>query len=399
MSRHGRLRMWQSLRGVSDSSGLGDWHAADVAPPSLAQLTLYFLHLGATGFGGPIALAGRMQRTLVDERRWFSRRDFLDGLALAQLAPGPLAAQLAMYLGAVNYGAIGATIVGAAFVLPSFAIVWLLAAAYVRFGGMTWLGSAFYGVGAAVIAIIARAAWKLASTTLRRSPLLWTIWSVMAIVTAFSGREIIWLFLAAGFAPLVAQWLRRPRVTATMFVLLPALIDAQALRLFLFFAKAGAFVFGSGLAVVPFLYGEVVQRYHWLSDRQFLDAVAVAMITPGPVVITASFIGYLVAREPGMIAASIGVFLPAWLIVLAFAKRFRAVSHRPSVRLFVDGVTAAASGAMAGAVFLLGRRALIDVPTVAIALAALLLPLRWKRLGDVTLIAAAAIAGLLLKGT
>jgi chromate transporter len=391
--------MWQSLRGVSDSSGLGDWHAADVAPPSLAQLTLYFLHLGATGFGGPIALAGRMQRTLVDERRWFSRRDFLDGLALAQLAPGPLAAQLAMYLGAVNYGAIGATIVGAAFVLPSFAIVWLLAAAYVRFGGMTWLGSAFYGVGAAVIAIIARAAWKLASTTLRRSPLLWTIWSVMAIVTAFSGREIIWLFLAAGFAPLVAQWLRRPRVTATMFVLLPALIDAQALRLFLFFAKAGAFVFGSGLAVVPFLYGEVVQRYHWLSDRQFLDAVAVAMITPGPVVITASFIGYLVAREPGMIAASIGVFLPAWLIVLAFAKRFRAVSHRPSVRLFVDGVTAAASGAMAGAVFLLGRRALIDVPTVAIALAALLLPLRWKRLGDVTLIAAAAIAGLLLKGT
>jgi chromate transporter len=371
----------------------------DVALPSLAQLTLYFLHLGATGFGGPIALAGRMQRTLVDERRWFSRRDFLDGLALAQLAPGPLAAQLAMYLGAVNYGAIGATIVGAAFVLPSFAIVWLLAAAYVRFGGMTWLGSAFYGVGAAVIAIIARAAWKLASTTLRRSPLLWTIWSVMAIVTAFSGREIVWLFLAAGFAPLVAQWLRRPRATATMFVLLPALISAEALRLFLFFAKAGAFVFGSGLAVVPFLYGEVVQRYHWLSDRQFLDAVAVAMITPGPVVITASFIGYLVAREPGMIAASIGVFLPAWLIVLAFAKRFRAVSHRPSVRLFVDGVTAAASGAMAGAVFLLGRRALIDIPTVAIALAALLLPLRWKRLGDVAVIAAAAIAGLLLKGT
>jgi chromate transporter len=372
---------------------------ADVAPPSLAQLTLYFLHLGATGFGGPIALAGRMQRSLVDERRWFSRRDYLDGLALAQLAPGPLAAQLAMYLGAVNYGAIGATIVGAAFVLPSFAIVWLLAAAYVRFGGMTWLGSAFYGVGAAVIAIIARAAWKLASTTLRRSALLWTIWSVMAIVTAFSGREIVWLFLAAGFAPLVVQWIRRPRATAAMFVLLPALISAEALRLFLFFAKAGAFVFGSGLAVVPFLYGEVVQRYHWLSDRQFLDAVAVAMITPGPVVITASFIGYLVAREPGMIAASIGVFLPAWLIVLAFAKRFRAVSHRPSVRLFVDGVTAAASGAMAGAVFLLGRRALIDLPTVAIALAAFLLPLRWKRLGDVIVIAAAAIAGLLLKGT
>ena len=366
-------------------------------PPTLSQLTRYFLHLGATGFGGPIALAGRMQRTLVDERRWFSRRDFLDGLALAQLAPGPLAAQLAMYLGTINFGALGATIVGTAFVLPSFAIVWIVAAAYVRFGGMTWIGSAFYGVGAAVIAIIARAAWKLAATTLRRNPLLWTIWIVMAVVTAWSEREIVWLFIAAGFAPLIAHWLRRPRTTVVLFALVPALLSPEATRLFLFFAKAGAFVFGSGLAIVPFLYGEVVQRYQWLTDRQFLDAVAVAMITPGPVVITASFIGYLVARAPGMIAASIGVFLP-WLIVLVFAKRFRAVSGRPSVRMFVDGVTAAASGAMAGAVFLLGHRALIDIPTIAIALLAFLLPLRWKRIDDIALIAAAAIAGLLLKG-
>jgi len=370
----------------------------EVTPPTLAQLTRYFLRLGATGFGGPIALAGRMQRTLVDERRWFSRRDFLDGLALAQLAPGPLAAQLAMYLGAINFGALGATIVGTAFVLPSFAIVWIVAALYVRFGGMTWIGSAFYGVGAAVIAIIARAAWKLAATTLRRDPLLIAIWCAMAIVTAWSSREIVWLFVAAGFAPLIAHWLRRPRATAFAFALMPALLSSEAARLFLFFAKAGAFVFGSGLAIVPFLYGEVVQRYHWLTDRQFLDAVAVAMITPGPVVITASFIGYLVARAPGMIAASIGVFLPAWLIVLIFAKRFRAVSGRPSVRMFVDGVTAAASGAMAGAVFLLGRRALIDIPTIAIALLAFMLPLRWKRIDDIALIAVAGIAGMLLKG-
>jgi chromate transporter len=372
--------------------------AGDVAPATLAQLTLYFLHLGATGFGGPIALAGRMQRTLVDERRWFSRRDFLDGLALAQLAPGPLAAQLAMYLGSVNYGALGATLIGAAFVLPSFAIVWIVAAAYVRFGGLPWIGCAFYGVGAAVIAIIARAAWKLAATTLRRNALLWIIWSVLAIATAWSGREIIWLFVVAGVTPLVIHLARRPRATVAAFALVPAFMGAETMRLFVFFAKAGVFVFGSGLAIVPFLYGEVVQRYHWLSDRQFLDAVAVAMITPGPVVITASFIGYLVARESGMIAASIGVFLPAWLIVLAFAKRFRAISQRPGVRLFVDGVTAAASGAMAGAVFLLGRRALIDGPTIVIAISAFVLPLRWKALGDVSIIAAAAIAGLLLKG-
>ena len=353
---------------------------------TLTQLALYFLRLGTTGFGGPIALVGRMERDLVAERAWFEKQEYLDGLALSQLAPGPLAAQLAMYLGYLRGGAFGATLIGVAFVLPSFLMVWALAAAYVRFGGMSWIGAAFYGVGAAVIAVIVRAAWKLAKTTLGRDALLWSIWFVVTVVTAMTEREIIWLIAIGGVVPVL--WKLKPRAVAAVVV--------PPMSLLLFFAKAGVIVFGSGLAIVPYLYGECVQHHHWLTDRQFLDAVAVAMITPGPVVITASFIGYLIVREWGMLAATIGVFAPAWLIVLIAAKRFRAAASREMVRAFVGGVTAAASGAMAGAVYVLGRRAITDWWTVAIALVTLLILLRWK-VPEIALIACAAAIGVALR--
>jgi chromate transporter len=372
----------------------------EILPPALPRLAAYFLQLGTTGFGGPIALAGRMERDLVEQRRWFARRDFLDGLALAQLAPGPLAAQLAMYLGFLQSGAFGATVIGAAFVLPSFLMVWALAAAYVRFGGMAWIGAAFYGVGAAVMAVIVRAAWKLARATLTRDPLLWSIWGVMTAVTAITQREIVWLFLIAGVVPALLSVRRARRATPADPAgapLIVAIVATPATSLFVFFLKAGVVVFGSGLAIVPFLYGEVVQRYHWLTDRQFLDAVAVAMITPGPVVITASFIGYLIARESGMVAATIGVFAPAWIIVLIAARRFREIAARTGVRAFVGGVTAAASGAMAGAAFVIGRRAILDVWTALIAVAALAILLRW-RVPEIALIACAAMAGIALRG-
>jgi chromate transporter len=351
--------------------------------PSLARLALYFAKLGTTGFGGPIALAARMQKTLVDERQWFSRQDFLDGLALAQLSPGPLAAQLAMYLGAINRGVIGATVIGAAFILPSLLMVWAAAFAYVRVGGLPWIGAAFYGVGAAVIAIIVRSAWKLAKTTLTNDVLLWSIAAAMAIVTVITGREIVWLFFAVGFLPLIKTRVR-------------ALLAVPILEILWFFAKAGAFVFGSGLAIVPFLYGEVVQGRHWLTDRQFLDAVAVAMITPGPVVISVAFIGYLVAREPGMTAAAIGVFVPAYLVVITTAHRFRAIAQKQGVRAFVSGVTAAATGAMTGAAIVLGRRAIIDIPTTVIALITFAVLIKTK-ISDLWLIGASAIVGVLLR--
>src|SRR5690348_13898747 len=174
-------------------------------PVSLVSLAAYFLRLGTVGFGGPIALAGYMQRDLVDTRRWISREDYLEGLALAQLAPGPLAAQLAMYLGYIQAGFLGATVVGFAFIVPSFLMVLALAAAYVTYGGLSWVQAVFYGIGAAVIAIILKSAVRLARLTLRKDKLLWTIFTVLAVSTALTEREVIWLFLLGGLVAFVVK--------------------------------------------------------------------------------------------------------------------------------------------------------------------------------------------------
>jgi chromate transporter len=366
----------------------------------MQPLILYFLRLGTFGFGGPIALAGAMQRDLVEERKWFSPEQYIRSLALAQLAPGPLAAQLAMALGWVRAGWLGATAVGVAFVLPSFVMVLALSAVYVRFHGLAGMQAAFYGVGAAVIAIIARSALKLTKMTLARDVLLWTIFAVAAIVTAWTEREIIWLFLISG---LVAAGFRARRSGAqTLSVIAPWLVagahgvavPATLWRIVLYFSEAGAFVFGSGLAVVPFLYGGVVERFHWLTQREFVDAVAVAMITPGPVVITVGFIGYLVAGPLGATLAALGVFLPCWLVVIVVAPWYERLARYEGVAGFVAGITAAATGAIVGAVFILGRRSIVDLPTLAIALltlAALTLPRR--KIPEPLLIALAAGAG------
>jgi len=367
---------------------------------------LYFLRLGAFGFGGPIALAGFMQRDLVEERRWISREDYMDGLALSQLAPGPLAAQLAIYLGYVRGGIPGATVVAMLFVLPSFLMVWGISAAYVRFGGLPWMQAVFYGVGAAVIGIIARSALKLTRLTLGSSVLLWIIGAVMAVTTAWTEREIAWLFVLAGFVavavPAPRPKTRAPTQSSTPVLLalaVPSATTQAAVSLptiFWFFVKAGAFVFGSGLAIVPFLYGEVVQTNHWLSDREFLDAVAVAMITPGPVVITVAFIGYLMAGAAGMTVAAVGVFLPVYLLVVIPAPYFRRHRSQPTVKAFVDGVSAAATGAIAGAAYVLGTRALTDVVTGAVAVTTFIVLSRWK-ISELWLIAAAALMGVLLR--
>ena len=367
--------------------------------PSLARFVLYFLKLGTFGFGGPIALAGYMQHDLVDERKWITREDYLDGLALAQLAPGPLAAQLAMYLGYVRAGFIGATLVGIAFILPSFGMVLAIAAAYVRFGGLPWMQSAFYGIGAAVIGIIGRSAVKLAKLTLAKDKLLWVIFAALAISTAWTEREIIWLFLLGGVVALAVKTVPMRRIAsaapAAILVFGTVPTFGRLGDLFLYFAKAGMFVFGSGLAIVPFLYGGVVQGHHWLTDHQFVDAVAVAMITPGPVVITVSFIGYLVAGFGGATAAALGVFAPVYLVVVALAPYYKRFARNRQLHAFVQGVTAAAAGAIAGAVIVLARRSVYDAATAAIAAASLGVLLRWKIPEPVIIILAAA-AGLAL---
>jgi len=367
---------------------------------SLVQFLGYFLWLGTVGFGGPVALAGRMQQDLVDLRAWISKEDYVEGLALAQLAPGPLAAQLAIYLGYVRAGLIGATAVGIAFVLPSFLMVLVLSAAYVRFGGLAWMQGMFYGIGAAVIAIIARSAFKLTKLTLGKDKLLWGIFAVLAIATAATSKEIVWLFLLGGMVSLIVKgWPVRASVpSSTMFFIAAPLfqINKTLLEVFLYFAKAGLFVFGSGLAIVPFLYGGVVQGHHWITDHQFVDAVAVAMITPGPVVITVAFIGYLVAGVGGATAAALGVFLPVYGVVILLAPSYKRWAKNPQMNAFVRGVTAAATGAIAGAVIVLARRSIYDQPTVLIALISLAVLFRWK-VPEPYIIAVAAAAGLALK--
>jgi chromate transporter len=369
---------------------------------SLARFARYFLWLGTVGFGGPIALAGHMQQDLVGDRRWVRKEDYLEGLALAQLAPGPLAAQLAIYLGYIHSGILGATAIAVAFILPSFLMVLGLSAAYVRFGGLPWMQGMFYGIGAAVIGIIARSAFKLAKLTLANDRLLWAIFLVLAISTAWTSKEIIWLFFLSGFVAMLVKAMpaRLPARGTASFFLVPSTFSLAGtggtlLQIFLYFAKAGLFVFGSGLAVVPFLYGGVVQGHHWINEHQFVDAVAVAMITPGPVVITVAFIGYLVKGISGASAAALGIFLPVYLMVVVLAPSYKRWAKNPQVNAFVRGVTAAATGAIAGAVVVLARRSVSDVYTTTICLVTLLVLFRWK-VPEPVLIGCAAVAGLVL---
>lgn len=372
---------------------------------TLWQLVLYFLRLGTLGFGGPVALAGYMHRDLVETRQWITEADYKEGLALAQLAPGPLAAQLAIYLGYVHYRISGATLIGIAFVLPSFLMVVALGWAYVRFGGLTWMQSVFYGVSAAVIGIIAISAYKLTTRNVGKDKLLWAIYLVMAVVTVVTESEMAWLFLAAGvlvwFWRAPPRWIRSNGLNAVAAVPIPvgsgilSTIDWPLLsQIGLFFAKAGAFVFGSGLAIVPFLYGGVVTEHQWLDERQFVDAVAVAMITPGPVVITVGFIGYLIAGLPGASVAALATFLPCYLFTILPAPYFKKYGRLPAILAFVDGVTAAAIGAISGAVIVLAKRSIVDVPTALVALITVALLLKFKRLTEPVIVAGAAVIGL-----
>jgi chromate transporter len=403
-----------------------------IKPPipsySLWQLMLYFFRLGALGFGGPVALVGFMHRDLVEARGWISEADYKEGLALAQIAPGPLAAQLAIYLGYVHHRTLGATVAALAFVLPSFAMVVALGMAYVSYGGLPWMQAVFYGVGAAVLGIMAIGAQKLATKSLGNDKLLWGIFGVLAVVTVATQSEMAWLFVAAGLLVWLVRCKPSPMhvwaavVSKKVWVLVGLLIMALcAWALFngwdgqrafdvgmstvasgllaqmgVFFAKAGTFVFGSGLAIVPFLYGGAVTQHHWLTDRQFVDAVAVAMITPGPVVITTAFIGYLVAGLAGAVVAAVATFTPCYLITIVAAPHFKKWGKNPSVIAFVDGMTAAAIGAIAGSVVVIAQRSIRDMATALLALSATALLWKYKKLPEPVLVLGASLMGLVL---
>lgn len=373
-------------------------------PYTLKQLTCYFLKLGTIGFGGPPALVSYMYRDLVEDKKWIKEDDYKEGMALSQLTPGPLAAQLAIYIGYVDYKVLGATLVGLAFVLPSFFMVLIIGFAYVQYGGLPWMQAIFYGIGAAVIGIIAMGTYKLSKKNLGRERILWAIFIVVAIITFLFEKEIVWLILGGGFL----YWIYKIKphfFIGNSYFLFPFFLqvtinigeDSILKQIAWFFFKAGAFVFGSGLAIVPFLYGGVVKEYSWLNEQQFLDAVAVAMITPGPVVITVGFIGYLIAGVPGACVAALATFLPCYLFTVLPAPYFKKWGKHPSIKAVVDGITAAAVGAIAGAVIVLAKRQLIDYVSFSIAILTILILLRFKKLPEPLIILAAALLGLLIK--
>ena len=380
----------------------------------MRELVLYFLKLGAIGFGGPAALVGYMRRDLVEDRKVVDEDTYNLAIALAQIMPGPLAAQTAMAIGYFEHGVLGATLVGVAFIVPSFLMVLALSWLYVAFGGLPVVESLFYGIGAVVIAIIAMASYRLARGTNKSDALLWAVFGALFVATVWSGAELAALFLFAGLVVVIARaWpgSRRGALLVVGCALGAALIwllertllsagstsgnEGTLLQILLFFTKAGTFVFGSGLAIVPFLQQGVVNDLGWLTEHQFLDAVAVALITPGPVVITVAFIGYLVAGVAGATMAAIGIFLPVYFFTILPAPWFRRHRDNPQLRAFVAGTTAAASGAIAGAVIVLAQRAIFDVPTAAIALVGLAMLWRY-RTQELYLVVAAGVAGIVL---
>jgi len=382
-----------------------------ISRPSLGQLGGYFFKLGATGFGGPVALANYMRGDLFERRKWFSDDEYGQGLAIATALPGPMAYKLAIYCGYIAHGVVGGVAVGLAFALAPFILVVLAAFVYTRYAASDVVRGLFYGVGPIVVALILNASWELGVKTLKREVPAWAVALAALVATILLQRELTIIFVVAGilgifiFAP-------RPKptpadapdggarkVTAHSLPLvaaaLPAAVSATAWQLFAFFFKTGLLVFGSGLVIVSFLKAYVVDQYHWLDNRTFLDAVAIGMISPGPVVITATFVGYMVGGFIGALAATVGIFLPS--IVLTIAGAPILVRYRNNIRVmgFVRGVTVAVVGVLAGTTYLVGRPVIGDVLTVVLLIAALGATRLTKKFPDQALVVGGAVIGLI----
>ena len=376
---------------------------------SLSQLALYFLKLGTVGFGGPVALVGYMHKDLVEERKWITEEEYKQGLALAQLAPGPLAAQLGIYLGFVHYSFLGATLAGFAFILPSFIMVVALGVIYQLYGGLSWIQAVFYG--ASVVGIIALSSYKLTVKSIgkinlesfKSKWLLWIFFITAGIITFITEKEQVLLFILAGLFYMIMtappKWWNFK--TTNSLILLQFVFwnseESTLMKLGIFFAKAGAFVFGSGLAIVPFLHSGVVAENHWLTEQQFLDSVAVAMITPGPVVITVGFIGYLVNGFLGALVAALATFLPCYLFTILLAPYFKKIADNKSVKAFVEGITAVVIGALVGSVVVIASRSIIDISTALIAVLTVAALLYFKKLQEPYVILIAGIIGVVIK--
>jgi chromate transporter len=380
--------------------------------PSVLDIGLYFLRLGASGFGGPVALANYIRTDLSEKRRWLTPEDYAEGLAIATACPGPLAYQLGIYCGYILRGLPGALAAAVAFGVAPFVIVVTAGYFYVRFESAWEVRALFYGVGPVVVALIVKACWNLAQKTIRSDGLAWALAAVACAITLVVQKELTIIFLAAGMfglfvftgAPKQPEAPRGPAPGATITtpVLVPffgALAiganSGMALKLFLFFFRTGLLVFGSGLVIVPFLKTYVVDQYHWLNQQQFLDSVAIGMMTPGPVVITATFVGYLLSGFAGAVAATIGIFSPSFLFTVIGTPLLRRYRSNARLQGFVRGVTIAVVGVLVGTSYLVGKTAIGDMLTVSVAVAALAAALYAKKVPDPALVACGAVIGLI----
>jgi chromate transporter len=373
-------------------------------PGRTRELVRYFLRLGLLGFGGPVALVAQMERELVTERGWVTKEQMREAIAVCQSLPGPLAIQVGIYISYLRGGFWGAWAGGWAFIFPNFVIVAALGALYVYFGGLQLVTAIFYGVSPAVIALILHSCYRLAKLGMED----WVQWALAIVcfgVTIALQAEVALLFIGAGIVGILYYgrfWRRTPSATtllaavplAPVAPVAPVASASTLTKLLLFFLKAGALTFGSGLVIVPFLQQGVVQQYGWLNERDFLVAVAVGMISPGPVVITATFVGYLVAGFWGSLMATVGIFLPSFILVLVAAPLLARHRSNRNVQGFVKGAYAAAIGTILGACVLLGRIAIGDWLTILIAATALVALFLWK-ISNPLLMALTAAAGLI----
>ncbi len=378
-------------------------------PPSLGQISVYFLRLGSLGFGGPVALANYMRRDLAEKRGWLTEEEYERGLAIAAACPGPLAYQLAVYCGYIRFGVVGGLVVAVAFALPSFVLVIGAAWLYTRFSDNWQLRALFYGVAPVVVALILKACWNLGKKTLGRDLPAWTIFLVACAITVVVQKELMPIFLVAGFLGIfLFARSARPGAPATrnapgaLRLLVPpsslaaasASVSAMTGKLFLFFFRTGLLVFGSGLVIVPFLKTYVVDQYHWLGNREFLDSVAIGMISPGPVVISATFVGFLLNGVPGAVAATVGIFAPAVLFTVLATPLLLRYAGNARLQGFIRGITVAVVGVLVGTTYLVGKTAIGDALTTVIAVLALATLFLAPRLPEPLIVLTGALVGL-----
>jgi chromate transporter len=369
----------------------------------LGELALLFLRLGFTAFGGPAAHVSMMESEIVRRRRWISPERFLDLFGAASLIPGPSSSELAIYIGYEQAGVVGLLVAGTCFILPAALITGLLAWVYVRFGALPEIGGVLYGIKPVIIAIIAQAVSSLVPKAAKSGFL--AVVGVLALAASVVGLDPMLVLLVAGILGVTAKRMTNaPHRGAAGVVFLGPVVGVASsvapvtlLGVFVFFLKTGAVVFGSGYVLLAFLRADLVDRWHWLTESQLLDAVAVGQVTPGPVFTTATFIGYLLAGVPGAVFATVGIFLPGFFLVAVSRPLLARVRRSPTAGAFLDGVNVASLALMAWVTVQLGQGALIDLPTVLLAVVAAILIFRW-RVNSGWLVGAGAVVGLVVQG-